>query len=305
MIREGLHAGIPLWDYVADPCESPSLSAGLMHTLVTRSPAHAWVEHPRLNPGWKREDSARAEIGTAVHAAIMGGAEIIYAPAQFEDWRKKDAQAFRDAARAEGKTPLLARQRAVIECAAAAGRKRLDEIAGRHAMGMESTVVWRDGETWKRGRPDVLIPTADQVIDIKTMESVDPESWIRTSLSAGGYDIQSAHYLEGLRKLGILSSDHGVFTFLLVEIEPPFSTALVALDPEYAELAHRRCRFATRVWARCLASGEWPGYDPRIHWASPPPWLLGGFEEREAGERQAAEAGRAVLKAKSEAVADE
>lgn len=294
-LAQGVHADVPMSVYVADPCETPSLSAGIMHTIVTRSPAHARIEHPRLNPAYQHENSSRAEIGTAVHAAILGGERVVYAPPEFEDWRKKAAQEFRDQARGEGRTPLLAEQRLLVEAAAEAGRKRLEKLACGKTMEVESTIVWSEGQTWKRGRPDVIVRELDSVIDIKTMEAVDPEAWIRSSLAAGGYDIQSAHYLAGLRALGVLS-DAGSFIFLLVEIEPPYSTALVALDPEYADFARGRCALATRVWARCLASGNWPGYDPRIHWASPPPWLVGGFAERAAEDRQAAAAaGAAVL----------
>ena len=48
----GLHLGVIEAEYHADPAPEPSLSRSLAHTLLTRSPRHAWQAHPRLNPAW-------------------------------------------------------------------------------------------------------------------------------------------------------------------------------------------------------------------------------------------------------------
>lgn len=276
----GLHPNVPMDDYVRDPAPEPSLSAGLMHTLVTRSPAHARIEHPRLNTAWAETNSSRADLGTAIHSAILGGRDLVYAPQEFTDWRKKDAMAFRDEARARGKTALLARQFEGVETAALAAKRIIADLASGPLL-YEHTMVWKDGPTWKRARPDLWIPDERTIIDIKTCTSADPESWIRTSLPAGGYDISSEHYLEGIRAVAPGDADgYTEFLFLLVEIEAPFACSLVALDPEYSDLARMKCARATQLWAKCCASGEWPAYDTRTHYASPRPWELDSFYAR-------------------------
>lgn len=272
-LTEGFHPNVPMDQYVKDPCPEASLSAGVMNALVTRSPAHAWVKHPRLNPAWAEEESGRADLGTALHAAILGGEEIVYAPEGFEDWRKKEAQTFRNNARENGQIALLAHQRVEIETAAESGRAALEAVAEGTKRILEHVMIWRDGKVWKRARPDVWLPEVQTMVDVKTVIDADPDKWIRQSLAAGGYDVQCEHYLDGVRTLGLAKEAR--FLFLLVELEPPHCTAWVALDPEYAAIAQKKVKLATKMWADCMAEDHWPGYTQSVHWATPSPWMEG------------------------------
>src|SRR5262245_35492153 len=91
--------------YYNDPCERPSLTQSIAKTLITKSPLHAWTEHPRLG-GVRREPTREMDDGKILDALLLSGGdglEIIEAP----DFRTKDARARRDAAKAAGKTPIL------------------------------------------------------------------------------------------------------------------------------------------------------------------------------------------------------
>src|SRR5215831_15104770 len=108
MITEPGIYTIPLDEYIADPCESPSLNPGVAATLLARSPLHAWTEHPRLNPTHQREHSEAFDLGAAFHSSVLGGPlfHIISAP----DYRTKAAQEARVYARANGWIPILRAQ---------------------------------------------------------------------------------------------------------------------------------------------------------------------------------------------------
>ena len=90
---------MPLADYVRDPAPAPSLSASIAHLLLTRSPRHAWLAHPRLNPQWAPEEDERFDFGTIAHELLLEGhtnsAVVVDAP----NWRKRAASEAKRAAR--------------------------------------------------------------------------------------------------------------------------------------------------------------------------------------------------------------
>lgn len=276
-LNAGLYADVPMGDYIADPAPDPSLSKGAIRDLVSLSPAHARINHPRLNPDRPRDDSSRADIGSAIHSMILGGADIVFAPEEFTDWRKKDAKAWRDEQRADGNTPLLHKQEAPILDASHAAKVFLaDQGFGVDDGQTEGTMIWQKGDIWKRGRFDLWLPKKKYMIDVKTCEVASPQAWMRQSLASMGYDIQAEHYLEGIKAVG--DADHADFLFLLVEITPPYSCSFVGLAEAYVHVARRKIAMAEELWARCLETDTWPGINPGPHWAEPPPWVLADLE---------------------------
>src|SRR5262245_46871486 len=91
--------------YIGDPCETPSLSTSIAHTLLTRSPLHAWTEHPRL--GNKRPaPTVEMDDGTIIHGLLLeSGPQLDVIKA--DNYRTKAAQELRDAARDAGRVPVL------------------------------------------------------------------------------------------------------------------------------------------------------------------------------------------------------
>lgn len=267
-LREGIHADIPMDVYVNDPAPEPSLSTTTAKLLLSRSPLHAWWAHPKLG-GHRDDDSSRADLGSAVHAFLFGGALLAYAPAEFTDWRKKDAQTFRDGARERGEIPLLAHQRQEIEDMAGPARERLASLG---VTENERTMIWKDG-VWCRSRPDIMTEDRSLVVDYKTTTNADPAAWIRSTILSGGYDLQAGLVLRGLNHL-VYGTDRREFLFLVQEIEPPHCVSVVGLGPEFLDLAARKVDAAIDRWAECLRLKRFPGYDERTHYADPPTWAL-------------------------------
>jgi len=276
----GLYA-IPLSDYLADPCVEPSLSASIAHTLITQSPLHAFVQHPRLNPGAEREESSKANIGTIAHGLLLEGDESRVMVIEADDWRTKAAQAQRDAAYLAGMVPVLAKQmgpiRKMVEVARSAIRN--SELAEAWKDGKpEQTMVWKEGEIWLRSRPDWLTNGHDLIIDYKTSAgSAEPSAWIRTALGMGN-DLQAALGLRGLKTL--FHAKHPQFVFAVQEQEAPYSMSFIGLDPVFLDMAEHKIERAIRQWTDCMLTNTWPSYPSRICWMSPPAWAYTEEEQK-------------------------
>jgi len=281
-MKAGLYSDLPMTEYLADPCETPSLSSSIIHRLCAQSPWHAWTAHPKLNPDYQAETSERFDLGTAAHAFILQGATdftVIDAP----DWRTKDAQTKRDAARLAGYTPLLRAQwDQVLEMAAALG-PQLDQLETPRPFSAptgkaEQTLIWEESGIWCRARLDWLHDDYRMIEDLKTTSSANPSAWSRAMFSLG-YDIQAAWYTRGLK--AVLGTDaYAQFRFILVEINPPYAVSAVALAPDACILAEKKITYALDVWRECLKTNVWPGYPTATAYVDAPPWEVGEWVER-------------------------
>jgi hypothetical protein len=285
-LEAGIHQGIPMADYIADPAPEPSLSKGAIGDLVERSPAHVFHNHPRLG-GRKDDGSSRADLGSAAHAVLLGGEEAIrYCDATYlsgkrkgeivEDWTAKGAQEFQKDCRATNKIPMLERQRDELNLMLAAARPVLEKFGAGET---ESTLIWQEENgIWGRCRPDFLAEDRRVVVDYKTATNADPIAWIKNVLLKTHYDIQGAWNLRGLDQL--LGKADRDFIFLVQEIEPPYLCSVIGLGPEMQELAERKIGAGLLRWKQCLETGEWPGYNQGTHWAEVPQYHVWDFETR-------------------------
>lgn len=271
MLDQGIHDRIPMSVYLADPCAEPSLSTGVVDAILGRSELHAKTMHPRFG-GNGGDNSSRADLGSAVHSMILGGADVAWIP--FDDYRKDAAKTLRDEAYAAGKIPLLSKLEPAVSRIVESGCKALNSFGPGKA---EQTMIWKDGGVWCRGRADFLTEDGKYDLDIKTTENASPEAWIRSTLYSGGYHIQA-----GLRARGhyAINGRNRDVLFLLVEIEPPYDWSVVALDPAAQDVADRSAALAIDRWRKAIQAQKWPGYDKRIHYAAPPAWLERSLAER-------------------------
>ena len=265
---------IPLTDYIADPAPEPSLSASIASVLIGQSPLHAFVQHPRLNPGGLREESTKADIGTIAHGMLLENDESRIVIIDADDWRTKAAKEARDAAYEAGKVPMLAKQERPIRKMVEEARKAIQnsELAEAWANGKaEQTLVWKEGEIWLRSRPDFLTNAHDLIIDYKTTTgSAEPNSWMRTALGNGN-DLQAVLGLRGLRKL--TGAKCPQFVFMVQEQDAPYAVSFVGLDPVFLEMSEHKLERAIQLWSDCTLTNAWPGYPSRICWMSPPAWV--------------------------------
>lgn len=275
-LAPGLHYDVPEDVYNADRlCAVPTLSRSIAQRLLTRSPAHAWHAHPRLNPRFEPAPSTDAfDVGKAVHSRVLLGrdiVEVIDAP----DWRTTAARAARDAARAAGKIPLLPAQAQIVADMVDEFRAYLALDAGRlfrASMSPEVTAIYEDAGVMCRARFDLLPDDLTApIIDYKTTCNAAPDAFMR-AIWTYGYDLQAAWYSRALKVLR--GRAPAGFIFVAQEKEPPYAVTAHQLAPAAYEWAEARCDEALSIWRQCLATNMWPSYPPHVHEVPPPPWAL-------------------------------
>lgn len=255
------------------------LSASTAHTIYTRTPWHAWTEHPVLNPNYEREESDQLDLGNVSHGCLLtGDANVVLVEAP--DWRSKAAKEARAAARAEGKTPLLAHRWAEVQAMVKAAREQLPahEPPTPFTAGVaeESLYFDLDGVAC-RATPDWRHRDNRTVDDYKTTSaSAHPAVWAKTIWSSGNA-IQAAFYRRAVKAVYGVTPD---FRFIVQETYPPFALAVVSLDPEALALADAQVTEALALWKDCLATNRWPGYITRTAYAEAPGWAHTEFAER-------------------------
>lgn len=270
-------------DYHDDPCIEPSLSSSIARVLLSSTPLHAKMRHPRLNPECAENFAKHMDLGTAGHSMLLEGVnkiEVIDA----KDWRTNAAKEARDAARAKGLVPMLPHESAkameMFEVAKAAivsntDLKGLDLTEGK----AEQTVIWKDTTfgIWCRIRLDFKHPRV--ILDLKTTgKTADPIAWGKAAI-AMGYDVQTAFYLRGIRAIEPDAHRDLKFVFMVQESEPPYACSFIAISPAFYEIANDKVETAMRLWGTCLRKNEWPGYANKIYYIDPPPWAATQWNE--------------------------
>ncbi len=262
----------------ADADGVPALSATIAHLLVARSALHAWHAHPRLNPNYRQEESAEFDYGRAAHAALLEGDESRWHVVEADDWRKKDAKEARDAARAAGKMPLLARQAHKVRAMVRAAEEfiAVSELPDLLADGEpEHALHWQECDTHCRSRLDRISADRLRVLDYKTTTSANPHAFV--SMAVGmGYTMQEAFYRRGVKAR---YGREPQFVFLLQEKDSPYACSLVAFDPAMQEVGDRQVEYALALWGTAMASGRWHGYPRRVAYLEPPAWYMARAEE--------------------------
>ncbi len=287
--------------YHADPVIKPSLSSSVARILIDKTPRHAWVAHPRLNPDYEPEVSTKFDLGSVGHTYMLrdvGGVRVVDAA----DWRTKAAKEARDEARENCQTPILVGQMDEVQKMVAAGREQiamLDDEADRRAFVQgtgraEQTLVWKEGEVWCRARLDWEPDLRDVFHDYKTTSaSAEPETWARTLYGFGG-DVQAGFYRRGLR--AVLGIELPEWRFIVQEIKAPYALSVVALGAGALDMAERKAKWAIDTWARCMAEDKWPGYPSKPYYIDPPSYEETRWCAREDQHTAAREAGIDMFK---------
>jgi hypothetical protein len=289
--------------YNADPCRTMSVRAGTLKTIREKSPRHAWLEQPRLNPNWEPDDRKQFDLGKTAHALVLGDLKAEFALFDLDGWQyaKKEDKADRQAAYDAGKIPLLVEQFESLRRMSAACHAQLENLADGEGNEIgnplvdgepEVTLVWQDEEfgllcrarlDWFPNRVDQYTPFYDFK---STSGSANPEHAYR-HLGAIGADLQAVHYSRGIKaemkSRGI--KWEGPFRFILQEIKEPYALSVVEPGHLLMEDAERDYRRAMMTWKRCLTENAWPGYTRRVVTMDPPAWAHAQSEEREQMDR--------------------
>lgn len=266
MINEAGIYDIASDTYHADPCPTPSLSAGMINDLL-EAPAKCFENSRRLNPDYEEVDTAdKFTIGTVSHVIFLEphlfDERVVIA--DFDDWRKNDAKALRKAAKEEGKTAILVKHMDQVRAA------RRAFMANKFVQGafddgqFEQSMFWRHPVYgfWCRARPDFFANSITHVNDYKATANANPDNFGRHAYNMG-YHRRAAWYMEGMEAIFGRRPDH--YWFVSQEIKSPYLTAVCELDWQALEAGQDENNHAAAIFAECMKSGDWPGYRDREH----------------------------------------
>lgn len=272
---------LPAHTYHADPVPGGSLSASAARKLLPPScPARFryWVD-------FGQEPKAEFDFGHAAHAEALGVGEPIHV-IDADDFRTKAARAERDAAYADGRTPILAHEYERVQAMATALREH--PVAGSlfhpDRGRPEQSVFWTDPRTgiWRRAMLDWLPHPVDRqrfiVSDYKTCTSADPEA-ISRAMHSYGYCQQADWYLDAVAAAGLTARDEAAFLFVFQEKQPPYLVTVAQPDPEALLWGSRLNAKAIDVYAHCAATGHWPGYADDVISVGLPIWATRQHED--------------------------
>lgn len=252
----GLYSMVPESVYHGD---RDSISSTQARRLLEVTP-HRW-QWERDNP---RPSTSAMEWGTALHTLVLG-VGMTPVDTGFELWNTKEAKAKVAEVRTKGGIPFKPKDFEAIH--AAAERLRTHPEAARLLIAGEPELsAWaRDPDTgiMLRARADWVhwIDERTAVIgDVKKSAEPGPAEFM-WSVDSYGYHRQQAFYQRVFELLGIRTA----FVFLVVCSDPPYEPYVVELDSRAVELGERDNARALEIYAQCVATGEWPTHDTRIH----------------------------------------
>lgn len=274
-------------DYLADPCEVPSLSRGAIIDLLD-CPQRAWWNHPKLNPQPPEEkEKTIFDIGSAAHNLLLEGGDSIFVVIGFDDWKKKEAQEARKAAREMGKVPLLEEQYVEVFRMVEAAQKAIREctelgITDLRAEGdSELTYIWQETNgVWCRTRKDWIRTDRGLILDYKSSKTNVNPDYFSGHINKMGYGIQSVFYRRGVK---MVEGKEPNFVILAQETEPPYFCSFHGLDLQNEDLAAQKVNWAIKEWAQRLAVNKWPAYPNRVCYAEPKSWELAEWEMKRGG----------------------
>ena len=264
VIEPGWHRDLDETTYHRDP---DSLSASGMKLLLKAPALYRWQQD---NPP---EPKDHFDVGTACHSKVLGtGAPVVVIDADSKRGKAWSEPA--DAARAEGKVPLLRKDAEAVDRMAEAVLAH--PVARKVLTGGDSelSAFWHDPEynVTRRARFDHL----NGVIagDLKTTVSADPKRLPKTVVDYG-YDVQYAQYADVAAGLGV---ELAAMAFVFVEKEPPHLVVVAELDAAFYARGRDLCRVALERFRDCRESGIWPGYVDEFTTLNPPRWATNPME---------------------------
>lgn len=269
----GFYPDLSCDDYFAEPCPVPALTNSGIKLLLNACPAKFAHNHPAIGQTEEERKSTAAQyLGSLVHRLALDKGDD-YAISPFDEYRSKEAKEWKAETENAGIIPV---KQAVFDDAqvmATAIREGIQRETRGEPYQTEVVMAWKreiDGfPIWCRGMIDVWCPSLSLALDVKTINDAGDKSVNRAF--ATGYANQHDWYRSGIEAI---TGDHGRtrFGFLFIEKEPPFLPRYGDCDEAFRWAAQQMNDRAAGIFARCLKSGEWPGYSH--YTASPPAWLV-------------------------------
>lgn len=277
----GLYDDMSAAEYHADPCVEPSLSASLAKILYWKTPRHAWLRHPRLNPKFEPARDDKFNLGTAVHESLLRPDNPFVRITGFADYRKDAAKEKRDTALDAGLIPLLDKEAIVVNDMTGEIKVQLAE----HEIELvhnENVLVWREnGNITCRAMLDSH-DGAGHIYDLKTTSiNLANDKAVARLIASMDYDLSASFYVRGMEQTFPDLSGRIKFSWLFVDADEPYGLRRIDADNVTLEYGRRKMARAMNQWAHCVFHDNWPRYQGlsrTVHYA---PWAENEILERE------------------------
>jgi hypothetical protein len=247
----------------------PGFSSTIAKVLIDQSELHA-----KAAIGLK--PSKNLDRGTVIHRLTLGKGKD-YEVIHHGDWKTNAAKEKRDAARAQGLVPVLAHEIEDYSKASEAIRVQLADrgivLDGASEVAIEWIEQAEHGPVTCRAMLDHVWIDQGIILDLKITGDAAPASVERTAENLG-YAIQAAAYTRALTALRPDLAGRVKFIFAFCEYDEPYAINLCQPDGVFRELGERRWLRAVNAWAKCQATGIYPGYGTDINYLNPPAWAL-------------------------------
>lgn len=269
----------------------PRLHQSIAHVLISRSPLHAWQQHPELG-GEPREPSAAMTDGSLLDAMLLGcGPEVVVIdPSDYPSkpkrkgeegtvpngWTNDAIREARDQVIVEGKLPILLDDHAALLETVAVLRLKMERKGVRLTGQSQVTVKWTspNADVPCEGRLDHLILDEHSALiyDLKKTRNASRDA-ITRSMVDYGCDIQRAAYVEAIETLYPHLAGRVRMRFLFCETEVPCVSVAEPTGTMRA-LGEHKWRRACLKWDECLRSGTWPDYSDDVMLIEAKPYQL-------------------------------
>lgn len=252
--------------------KAPGFNQSTAKVLLDKSPRHAW-EYAQRQPGAKDDDHSRdREIGTVVHALLLGAtSEVVEIAA--DNYRTNIAKETRAAAEMAGKTPILAPDMARAMRACRAAQEQMAAFGLELDGESEVPFYWREEGLRCKAQLDHIMADGLTVLDIKTGDDANPRRLTRRIIDTGLH-VQAAAYLRALAAERPETAGRARFIDVFVETSGMVLVTPVEIAGSLLELGERRWLRACATWQQCDEAGVWPGYTTRILRPEAPAWAM-------------------------------
>jgi len=275
-------------DYHKDPAPAPSLSAGVGITLLTKTPFHAMMQHPRISAQWREDDAEEAEgyearraLGTVAHELLLGRGQGIHVINETQDakgnvipnptgYTHAHTKKIRDKVMAQGATPCLVHELAAADYIVDSIQQHLAMTPGCDEFfkkgKAEVTAVWEEKHLgiWCRMLMDWWGPSEEVVLDLKTTRAGLSDEALAKKITNDNLDFRAAWYERGLTRLYPELAGRVRYVLVFVEQQPPHWARVVRLGRHTIARGHKKVAHALGTYARCLHTEKWPGYPHEI-----------------------------------------
>jgi hypothetical protein len=286
----GLFPDMPAESYYADPAPDVSISNSGLSVLLNETAADFAWRHPRLNAAGVEEAKSNAvkRRGDVVHQLALGkGKGFAIGAKSWPTWQSGDAKAFKREAEEAGLVPVLPHAFEEAKAIAAVVVDRIQRVLQGAEYQTEVAFLYQEmtryGPIWVRGLMDVWCPDLGIILDPKITARIYGEKPARHMIDMG-WDRQGALYKRAIGTLLPEMAGRVRFADLMVRPDAPFVSRLVAPEKAWEATSGWQIEDGFERFARCLYSGEWPGFPDDVEYLPLPTYEAKRREALYSGE---------------------